>query len=175
MAQINNLLRYFAVYLNGVGYMGEAEDVKLPELKIKREEFRGGGMDIPVDVDLGMEKLETEFKLFSYDPMVFRRFGLLGQFARTPLTFRGHLEGQDGVTQGVKINMDVRIMENIADNWQAGEKASVTVRCAVDFYEYIQNERVLIRIDPLGFHRVIDGVDQMLEARINLGLLASSN
>jgi P2 family phage contractile tail tube protein len=175
MAQMNNILRYFAVYYNGVGYMGEASEVKLPDFKVKREEFRGGGMDMPVYVDLGMDPMEFEFKLFSYDNMVYQRFALMGPFARTPLTLRGYLEGQHGASQAVKINMDVRGHEITFDNWKAGQRSEVTVRGCIDYLEWFQNERLWLKFDPLGFQRVINGVDQLVEARVALGLIAGAN
>ncbi|MGE5509924.1 MAG: phage major tail tube protein [Bacteroidota bacterium] len=174
MAQINNILRYYAVYLNGVGYMGEASEVKLPDLKMKSEEFRGGGMDMGVYVDLGMDPLQAEFKMFSYDPDVLARFGRYGLAQSTPLTFRAHLMGQGGQVATLKINMDVRLCEVTRDNWKAGSKTEVNYKCWVDFYEEFHNERRVLLFDPLNFHRTIDGVDMMSSARLSLGLTTAT-
>ena len=172
MAQLNTILRYFAVYFNRVGYMGEASELKVPDFKLKMEEFRGGGMDIPREVDLGMEKMEAEFKLFSYDINVFRRFGQLGSQQSTPLTFRGHFqgEGNNPVFEKIQYNMDVRIKDISHDAWKPGSKSEITVKLAVDFFEHYINDNRVTLIDPMNFQRVINGVDQLNEARISLGL-----
>ena len=176
MAQLNNILRYFAVYCNRNAYMGEVSELKVPDFKLKMEEFRGGGMDIPVEADLGMEKLETEFKLFSWDDKVFRRFGQLGNAQSTPLTFRGHFQSQDNnpLITRVQINMDVRVKDRTSEAWKPGSKAEITIKCAIDFYEEFHNDSLIYRIDPLGFQRIIDGEDQLAEARISLGLTSAN-
>jgi len=52
------ILKNFNVFANGVSYAGRAEEVSLPKLTVKTEEFRGGGMDAPVELDMGMEKMD---------------------------------------------------------------------------------------------------------------------
>ena len=55
-----NTLKNFNAFLDGKSLMGIVEELKLPKLGRKMEDFRGGGMDGPVDIDLGQEKLEIE-------------------------------------------------------------------------------------------------------------------
>jgi P2 family phage contractile tail tube protein len=43
------------------------EELTLPKLTLKTEEFRNGGMDAPIEVEMGMEKLESEFTLTRFD------------------------------------------------------------------------------------------------------------
>ena len=54
------ILKNFNLFVDGRGYAGKAEEVTPPKLTIKTEEFRGGGMDVPAAVDMGMEKLEAK-------------------------------------------------------------------------------------------------------------------
>ncbi len=53
------ILRNFNVFVDGRGYAGKIEEITLPKLTIKTEEYRAGGMDIPISIDMGMEKLEA--------------------------------------------------------------------------------------------------------------------
>jgi P2 family phage contractile tail tube protein len=68
------------------------------------------------------------------------------------------------------MNMDARLKERVADNWKPGSRSEINVKCAVDFYEEYHNDRLIYRFDPLNFHRIVDGVDQLTDARISLGL-----
>lgn len=45
------VLKNFSLFVDGRGYAGKAEEVTPPKLTIKTEEFRGGGMDAPIDID----------------------------------------------------------------------------------------------------------------------------
>jgi P2 family phage contractile tail tube protein len=175
MAQLEQIMRYFAVYLEGVGYLGEGAECELPNLEAKTEEFRGGGMDMPLEIDLGMKAMEAKFKLHTFDKMAYTRFSLLGPNKISRLTFRGSLEGYSGEIVGVQAKMDARIKKIENGNWKPGDKADLSITCAVDFYELIHGEVELVYIDPLNFIRRINGRDQLEAHRINLGIGTSNN
>ena len=86
------ILRNFNVYVDGRGYAGRVEEITLPKLTIKTEEFQGAGMSAPIEIDLGMEKLEMELTFAEYDSELFKLFGLTNG-ADIALTIRGALEG----------------------------------------------------------------------------------
>ena len=65
---MTKILKNFNLFVDGRGYAGRAEEVTPPKLTIKTEELRAGGMDAPISIDLGMEKLECGFSLVEYDP-----------------------------------------------------------------------------------------------------------
>ncbi|BGI52444.1 MAG: hypothetical protein HamCj_07970 [Candidatus Hamiltonella defensa (Ceratovacuna japonica)] len=60
-------LKNMNLYIDGKGYAGVIEEITLPKLTLKSEEFRGGGMDAPIKIDMGMEHLETGFTLKVFD------------------------------------------------------------------------------------------------------------
>ena len=53
-------LKHFNAFYNGEEFFGQATEITLPKLARKFEEYRGGGMPGPIDIDLGNEKLEFE-------------------------------------------------------------------------------------------------------------------
>lgn len=71
------ILKNFNVLVDGRGYAGRIDEITLPKLTIKTEEYRAGGMDIPISIDMGMEKLEVDFIFAEYDSELFRLFGLI--------------------------------------------------------------------------------------------------
>lgn len=85
------ILKNFNAFVDGRGYAGRIDEISLPKLSIKTEEHRAGGMDIPVAIDMGMEKLEAELTFSEYDPELFRLFGLVDGNA-VSLTLRGGLQ-----------------------------------------------------------------------------------
>jgi Phage tail tube protein FII len=60
------ILRNFNVFVDGRGYAGKIDEITLPKLTIKTDEYRAGGMDIPINIDMGMEKLEADFTFSEY-------------------------------------------------------------------------------------------------------------
>ncbi len=166
---LSNIMRNFVVWLDGEGKLGSGDTCKIPELRLRLEEYRGGGMDIPLEVELGMEKLESEFTLNGVDPQIFKLFGLAPGVNKA-YTIRGHLAGEDGATRAVVVNMRARIKSIVADTWEAGAKTRMTVGLAVDYMKMKHAADVLLEVDPTNGVRVINGVDQLQEQRLNLGL-----
>ena len=72
-------LRNFQLSVDGVGYAGRVTELTLPTLTIATEEYRAGGLDAPVEIDMGMEALTASFTLAEYDLDVLKRFGLYNQ------------------------------------------------------------------------------------------------
>lgn len=162
------ILRNFAIHLDGTPKFGEGESLTIPTLKLKTEEFRGGGMDIPVELDLGMEKLEAKWKMFSIDPQTFTLFGLApGNLV--PITFRGHLAGENGATRGVIVNMRALITEINPGEWQTGQKTELDITANPHYLKIRHGENTLIEVDPENGVRAINGVNQLAEMRVNLG------
>ncbi|BET34742.1 hypothetical protein wCIFem_11920 [Wolbachia pipientis] len=46
------ILKNFNVFVDGRGYAGKIDEITLPKLTIKTEEYRAGGMDITVNIDI---------------------------------------------------------------------------------------------------------------------------
>jgi uncharacterized protein len=166
--QINYIMKYFTVWLDGYGLMGEGHEVKLPHPDIKFEDMRAGGMDSPFPIDLGIEKMEVEFKLYSYNPQVLKRWGLLGG-QKSILTFRAHLEGTSGQQSKLKAVMDAHPNKMDFGNWKPASHAENTWHAKVSYYKLEIDDEPIIEIDPLNFIRSIGGVNQLQNAAINLG------
>nr|BFE89957.1 hypothetical protein GCM10020185_04930 [Pseudomonas brassicacearum subsp. brassicacearum] len=56
MAMIPETLANLNLFADGVSFQGDVPSLTLPKLTLKMEEHRGGGMDAPVELDMGMEK-----------------------------------------------------------------------------------------------------------------------
>ena len=50
-------LRNFSLFVDGTGYAGKVTELTLPTLTIQNEEYRAGGLDAPIAIDMGMEAL----------------------------------------------------------------------------------------------------------------------
>src|SRR6478735_10312190 len=55
-------LKNFNVTFGVSDFSGICEEVTMPKIKYKTEEWRAAGMDAPVEIPVGLEKLEATFK-----------------------------------------------------------------------------------------------------------------
>ena len=165
---IPKILKNFNLFVDGRGYAGRVEELTLPKLSIKTEEIKNGGMDIPIEVDMGMEKLECEFTLSEYDEEVIKLFGLrVG--VPNPLTLRGAQDSEKGVV-AVVISLDGVLRSLDFGNWKAGEKATLKVNVALRYYRLEIDGKELVEIDASNMIRKINCNDQLDDIRNAIGV-----
>ena len=166
---IQDVLKNLTLFVDGRGYAGKVEEVELPKLTVKTEEFRAGGMDAPVEVELGMEKMETSFTLNSYSAETLKLFGL-APGNHKPLTIKGTLLSEDGSEKPIAINLRGMLREVDMGTWKPGEKGTLKMAMAVSYYKLTHDGQVIYEIDPVNMIRAINGTDQLAQTRTNLGL-----
>lgn len=167
---LNNILKNMNLFVDGVGHAGNIDEIILPVLTTITEEFRGGGMDAAVMVDMGMEALETSFALTSIPPATLKLYGLQKDF-RKNIQVRGAVEDElDGSVKAVVIDLTGRFVMVDYGTWKPGDKATVTMKMSVDYYKLTMDGEILHEIDILNFRRVINGVDQLADRRSAMGV-----
>ena len=165
---IPKILKNFNLFIDGRGYVGKVEEVNLPKLNIKTEEFRAGGMDAPAMIDMGIEKLEGSFTLLEYDKDVLKQFGLVGGNA-VPLTLRGAIQDDTNVSALV-IKLRGMYTEMDMGKLSAGEKGTLQCTIACRYYSLEMDGEKLIEIDIDNMTRVIGGQDKLADVRKALGI-----
>lgn len=166
---LDDILKNMALFVDGRGYAGNVEEVTLPKLTLKTEEFRNGGMDAPIEVDMGMEKLECDFTLTRFDKSALALFGLApGQVK--PLTIRGAVVSDDGTQTPVVLNLLGVVREMEFGTWKPGEKATLKIMVALRYYKLTHGIDVVHEIDIPNMVRTINGVDQLALTRSALGI-----
>lgn len=162
-----SVLKNFNLFVDGRGYAGRVEEVELPKLTIKTEEYRAGGMDAPVDIDLGMEKLECSFTLAEYDPALFAMWGLVpGNWVN--ITLRGGMD-KDGVVTPVIVSLTGRWKELDMGSWKAGEIAKLKIQVSGRYYQLMIGTSAVVHIDLVNMVRLVDGVDHLAAMRAAIG------
>jgi len=165
-----NVLKDFNVFVEGKGFAGKADEINLPKLTLKMDEYRAGGMDAPAEIDMGMEKLECDFTLGEFDADVLKLFGIQVGAAQSFRAQGSITNPTDGTATPVVVQLRGRIKESDMGTWKAGEAAKHKVTIAVNYYKYSQAGTDLVEIDVEGMKRIINGVDQLAQTRTNLGI-----
>lgn len=161
--QLPNVLKAFSLFVDGRGYAGKGDAAMLPKITIKTEEHRGGGMDGPVEYDMGMEKMEASATVAELEPNLLAAIG-----TTQSMTLRGSLEGPNGTIAAIAV---VRGLWKEADpgEWKPGEKGALKVMCSPSYYKLTVGGRVVYDIDMAAGVRIIDGRDQLAARRAALG------
>ncbi|AHF89512.1 hypothetical protein OPIT5_03745 [Opitutaceae bacterium TAV5] len=165
MAAADNILKNFNLFVESVGYAGNIDEMQLPNLTLKTEEYRAAGMDAPLDIDQGMEKLEASGTLSKVDE------GILATFGKSiNLTARGALQSLGDTVTAVEVKMTGLVKAHEHGAWKPGEKATVKFTATLSYYKYTQGGRVVHEIDVPNMKRIVNGVDQLAEQRRALGM-----
>ena len=178
--RIADVLRNVTFSVDARGYAGRAESVRLPRLRVKTEDYRAGGMDVPVRIDMGIEPLEATIVSRAVDADLLRSWGILAG-AQTQITVRGALVSESGATTAVVAHLRGQIVEcdmgggggGGGGDWQAGDTASLSMMMAVRYYRLDHGGVTVIEIDAERMVRRIGAVDQLAEQRKALGLDAA--
>lgn len=166
---IAKLLKDVSLFIDGRGYAGNVEEFEPPKLALKIEEHRAGGMDAPLEIDMGMEALMATATLSNADRDALKLFGLApGNLV--PMTMRGSQETETGEAEAVAISLRGTIKEVDPGTWKPGEKAPCKLTMSLRYYKLEVDGEIVHEIDVENMKRVINGVDQLAARRQALGL-----
>lgn len=160
--KFNNL----SLFVDGTGYAGRVAELTPPKLTLKTEEFRGGGMDAPVSLDMGMEGLSADLSLAEWDPGLLKTFGVEG----TRITMRGAFKDHAGAVSGVVITLTGKAKEIDQGSWKPGDDAKLKVSVVCTYYKMEVDGATIHEIDVVNMKRIIGGTDQLAEVRKALGI-----
>ncbi|MBZ3661987.1 MULTISPECIES: phage major tail tube protein [Pseudomonas] len=169
MALIPEILANTNLFVDGVSFQGDVPSLTLPKLTLKTEEHRAGGMDMPIEMDVGMEKMEANFTTTGVRKESLKFFGLADGNAFNGV-FRGSFKIQKGETKRVVVTLRGTLKEIDMGDWKAGDKAELKHGLAVTYYKLEVGGEVIYEIDPVGMKRVINGTDVLAGQRADLGV-----
>jgi len=163
-------LKNFNLFGDGHNFMGQCNEVVLPKLTRKMEEHRGGGMNGPVDVDLGQEKLEMEHTYGGLMREIYEQYGAT-RADGVMLRFAGAYQRDDtDVVDAVEVIVRGRHSEIDPGTAKAGDDTEFKVTSTLSYYKLVINNEVVIEIDLLNFIEKVGGVDRLADQRSAIGL-----
>ena len=166
---IPSVLTNMNLHINGNSYAGNVTEVSPPKLAVKVEEHRAGGMEAPIDMDLGLEKMDAEFTLSGWDADAQSYFGLASGNSFSGV-FRGAFRDTLGVVKGVMLTMRGILKEIDPGSWKPGEKSETKYSVNLSYYQAQVDGVVVHQIEPIACVRIVNGVDQAAAVRAALGI-----
>lgn len=164
-------LKNFNLFGDGENWQGQIAELALPKLARQMEEYRGGGMDGTVEIDLGQEKIEFEWKPGGLIESVFDGFGAT-TLDQSLLRFSGAYERDDsGEVVAVDVVVRGRHREIDMGTAKAGDNNEQTVMTTCSYYKLVIDGRTVLEIDVPGMTFIgPDGTDRLATKRAAIGL-----
>lgn len=156
------VLKAFNVRVDGDSWLGEAESIELPKLTRKLEEWRGGGMDGAIDIDMGQDKLEITVTCGGLMESAFKYYGD-PSVSKMPIVFYGSYESDDGES-AVEVETRGRWTEIDMGSGKAGDKTEHKFKASLTYYKLVIDNDTKVEIDLVNMVFKSGGVDR-LEAR----------
>ncbi len=168
--QMTHILRNFTAFVDGYDLRLEVEELTPPVVRDQTEETKAGALDAPVDIPLGLQKLEAGLKINSRQKELMKKAGL-GPGKTIRITFRGvSISEIDGSQQNELLVMQGRINAD-AGAWAAQTVSKTDFKIGtITYYKHLVDGASVYEIDLFNFVRVIGGVDQLAGVRNGLGL-----
>ena len=164
-------LKMADLFNEGNSYLGQTGEITIPKLVRKFEDWRGGGMNGNVKIDLGLGDDITEFnwKLGGIDELIIEQWGAQTVSANM-LRFAGSYQRDDtGETTAVEIVVRGRHEEIDFGNQKAGDDTETSVKTIWSYYKLSINNIVKVEIDIPNMIEMVNGVDLNEKHRANIG------
>jgi len=173
MAAANKILKNFVLFVDGGGQAGNVESIQLPGLETIKEDFRAGGMDGSIALDMGLSPIECTFTLTGWDELSLASWGL-GEGYLVPVIARGALESTNGGVKSLVAYMRGTIRSVVPAEFQPGQKAGLVFTMDVREYKLDIAGKVIYDIDIVNSKRVVLGVDRNAAINNALGVGSGS-
>lgn len=168
---MRHILQGYTMFLDGLDFGIDTEEVELPLPTPMTQEYRGGGMDLAVNQAMSaIEALEVTVKMAGHNPEIMRRMAL-GPGQTTRVTFRGGVlrELDGGIAAHVCI-VEGAINGGTRDRWQRGEKGGVEfVMNSIRYLRYEADADVIHELQAWPPRRIINGINQLSQLNAALG------
>jgi P2 family phage contractile tail tube protein len=163
-------LKHFNLFGDGNNWQGQIKSLTLPTLARTMEEYRGGGMDAPVDIDLGQEKIEFSWTAGGLIDAMFDGFGA-AQIDGHMLRFVGSYQRDDtGDAVAVEVVVRGRHQQIEMGDAEAGSDTEHAVTTTCSYYKLLIDGEEVIEVDVPGLVFRVRGEDRLAQHRQNIGL-----
>ena len=163
-------LKDLMLFNSGGPYIGQVASFTLPKLTRKLDDWRGGGMDGTVKVDLGSEAMEAEWTLGGPMRDVLSQYGVT-RVDGIGLRFAcAYQQDDNGAVDSIEVMIRGRHEEIDMGEQKLGEGGEFKVKTAVAYYKLDWNGVTVIEADVLAGILIVDGIDLRAELRAAIGL-----
>lgn len=165
----NWVRKYQGLYADGKDKVGSLLEYTPPVAEILTEEYRAGGMDMPISMDMGMAAMESGFTI-GEDKDILSLFGIKVNGGVIPFFILSHLENDvTGEERSVVEEIRAKVVKIDNGTKTPGSVTPTSVTLKPQYYRYESDGTTIHEFDPINMVRTINGVDQLATARSSIG------
>ncbi|KWC13806.1 phage major tail tube protein [Burkholderia ubonensis] len=163
-------LKGFNLFQNGENFVGQVNEITLPKLTRKMEDYQGGGMSGPIKVDFGNEGIQMEWTAGGFMKSVLQQYGIT-QHDGVLLRFAGGYQTEDSTSvDAVEIVIKGRHSEIDPGSAKSKEDTAFKVTTVASYYKLSINGEDIIEIDFVNMIDRRNGTDLLAALRTAIGL-----
>jgi hypothetical protein len=157
-------------FVEGGQFVGNIGSMTPPKLTRKVEEWLGGGMAAPIELQYDLELMTAEWMVKGYAVEPFQQMGLIG-VAGVGLRFVGaYQRDDDGGVDSVEYIMRGFHKEVDGGELKKGEAGETKVSSSLSYYRHELNGAEIVMVDAINGIERIMGVDRRAAVRAALGI-----
>lgn len=169
MAGPRLVLKNQNLFFSGKSYAGSVTEWNPPKIAANTEEFRAGGLDVPIKLTMGMNTLDTDFTVISFDPVllgsVYAREGQDASFI-----IRQAYEDWDGTITAREIIMRGKVTEKDEGTHKAGQQSNLKITMNLLYYSDTFGGSLVDEIDVINMIWNKGGIDGLADIRSAIGM-----
>lgn len=162
-------LKNMNVFGDGRSFLGEAKSVTLPKLSRKMEEWRGGGMDGAIEIDLGQEVITLEHAYGGLMVDLVRGYGAQRHDGKMIRFAGAYQRDSTGQVDAVEVVVRGRHKEIDFGDAKPGEDTEHKFTTTCSYYKLTVNGRTEVEIDVANMIFRVDGRDLLADQRSAIG------
>jgi P2 family phage contractile tail tube protein len=163
-------LKNMNLHNDGVSYLGLVPEVTIPKLARKFEGYRGAGHDSELQIDMGGEPIEFEWKAGGLIEQIYGQFGATSLDAVQLRWVGAYQDDQTGRYKSVEIVVRGRHAEIDPGTGKPGDDTEESIKTACVYYKLVIDGRTLIEKDELNHIFIVNGADRLAEQRAAMGI-----
>ena len=152
-------LKDINIFVDGLGHLGTSKEIKLPVIKQKKQALTAGGFEQEFDTGT-FEKLEAEFTLAEYSPIVFA-----AMVAGEATGLGVNITVKASIIQGGKKIQALATLQGTVEvddgTWKANQEVERKVKMNVNKYILEIGGKQGLLFDTRNMIAIIDGVDYL--------------
>ncbi|MDP2128176.1 MAG: phage major tail tube protein [Pseudohongiella sp.] len=163
-------LKDFNLFGDGNNWQGQIPKLTLPELARSMEEYRGGGMDGSVEIDMGQNLIEFSWTAAGMIAEVFNDYGTPIHDANL-MRFTGSYES-DETGEVIPVEVVVRGRHKVINmgDVEAGSQNEIEISTTCSYYKLSVSGQEIVEMDIPGMVFRVRGTDRLAQRRQALGL-----
>ena len=164
-----NTLTAFNIWVGPDSFLGRATSFQPSEPSITVTDYRGGGLDGPIPLDMGMELGESSIEFGGFEEAAISRFGLIGEDVQ--IIARGGLKSR-GEPDAKQLQITQTGMLSVASQgeWTPGEGSPLTLTMRCHYIKWELANVKILEIDLINMVRFVDGEDRLTSLRQAIGV-----